>query len=273
MKRNVLKKMMCAVLTAVCVASAVAPVMADDGMVTVEAATKNVTSAYKCHLEGYDKKGYPVSFSKTSFYKDLNALPTVKTGKTTINVPAVTPSVKSVSKKKSDPTYESFVKFKAPKTGKYVVTLTNLRGTDEKSVKTMYYCGFYKFSKTSKKYNLEGIDFDTVGDCDKLFENNYLEKFRAILDNYKTEHPEYEDAIEDTYEDEVHLVNLYSANKIKFTTKLKKGQTYVFVIDNSGSVFPDTPYNDSFYDGSMSCRRNWNYMEAYSFDLDIQLKK
>ena len=46
----------------------------------------------------------------------------------------------------------------------------------------MYYCGFYKFSKTSKKYNLEGIDFDTVGDCDKLFENNYLEKFRAILD-------------------------------------------------------------------------------------------
>lgn len=49
MKRNVLKKMMCAVLTAVCVASAVAPVMADDGMVTVEAATKNVTSAYKYH--------------------------------------------------------------------------------------------------------------------------------------------------------------------------------------------------------------------------------
>ena len=45
--------------------------------------------------------------------------------------------------------------------------------------------------------------------------------------------------------------SLYSANKIKFTTKLKKGQTYVFVIDNSGSVFPDTPYNDSFYDGSM----------------------
>lgn len=80
----------------------------------------------------------------------MNALPTVKTGKTTINVPAVTPSVKSVSKKKSDPTYESFVKFKAPKTGKYVVTLTNLRGTDEKSVKQCIIVVFTSSLKLAK---------------------------------------------------------------------------------------------------------------------------
>ena len=123
MKKNVLKKRMCAVLAAACVATAVVPAMADD-VITAEAATKKVTSAYRYHIDGYDKKGYPVSgFSKTSFYKDLNSLPSIKTGKTTINVPAVTSSVKSVSKEKGEPCYESYVKFKAPKTGKYVVTL------------------------------------------------------------------------------------------------------------------------------------------------------
>ena len=109
MKKTMLKKLMCAVLTAVCVATAVVPAMADD-VITAEAATKKVTSAYKYHLEGYDKNGYPVSgFSKTSFYKDLNSLPAVKTGKTTINVPAVTSSVKSVSKEKGNPEYESYL--------------------------------------------------------------------------------------------------------------------------------------------------------------------
>lgn len=273
MKKNYLKKLMCAVLTAVCVTSTVAPVMADDGMVVAEAATKSVTSAYKYHLYGDNKKGYADSYSKASFYKDLNSLPSVKTGKTTINVPAVTSSVKSVSKKKSDPRYKSFVKFKAPKTGKYVVTLTNLQGTDDKSVRTMYYFGFYQAAKVGKKYSLEIHDYDIVGDYDRLYENNFLEKFRTILDNYKVEHPEYEDAIEDTYEDEASFVNRFPTSKIKFTTKLKKEQTYVYVINNEGSVFPGTPYNDSFYDGSMSCRRNDNYMEAYSFDLDIQFKK
>ena len=135
MKKNVLKKLMCAVLAAACVATAVVPAMADD-VVTAEAATKKVTSAYRYHLIGYDKKGYVMDgFSKASFYKDLNSLPTVKTGKTTINVPAVTSSVKSVSKEKGEPRYESFVKFKAPKTGKYVVTINNLQGTDDKSLK------------------------------------------------------------------------------------------------------------------------------------------
>ena len=122
MKKNVLKKLMCAVLAAACVATAVVPAMADD-VVTAEAATKKVTSAYRYHLEGSDKNGYPVNgFSKAAFYKDLNSLPSVKTGKTTVNVPAVTSSIKSVSKEKDNPCYESFVKFKAPKTGKYVVT-------------------------------------------------------------------------------------------------------------------------------------------------------
>lgn len=149
MKKTMLKKLMCAVLTAVCVATAVVPAMADD-VITAEAATKKVTSAYKYHLEGYDKNGYPVSgFSKTSFYKDLNSLPAVKTGKTTINVPAVTSSVKSVSKEKGNPEYESYVKFKAQKTGKYVFTIDNLQGTDDKSLKCLniYIC---RIAKTGK---------------------------------------------------------------------------------------------------------------------------
>ena len=274
MKRNVLKKMMCAVLTAVCVASAVAPVMADDdGMVTVEAATKSVTSSYKYHLDGYDKKGYTVSFSKTSFYKDLNSLPSIKTGKTTVNVPAVTSSVKSVSKKKSDPRYESFVKFKAPKTGKYVFTCTNLQGTDDKSVKELY-CDIYKPAKDGKKYVLEYLYPDTVGDYGILYENNFLVKLRSILDNYATEHPDYTNILDNDYYDYESYVNKHSVTKMKFTTKLKKGQTYVFVIDNSGKKTTCAPYNTSFYDGSMSCLYNsTDYKAAYSFDLDIQLKK
>ena len=97
MKKNVFKKLMCAVLAAACVATAVVPAMADD-VITAEAATKKVTSVYKYHLEGYDKKGNDLFYSKTSFYNDLNSLPAIKTGKTTINVPAVTASVKSLSK-------------------------------------------------------------------------------------------------------------------------------------------------------------------------------
>ena len=98
MKKNILKKLMCAVLAAACVATAVVPAMADD-VVTAEAATKSVTSVYKHHLEGYDKKYQSVSFSKNSFYKDLNSLPTIKTGETTIHVPASS-NEKSVSAKK-----------------------------------------------------------------------------------------------------------------------------------------------------------------------------
>lgn len=183
MKRNVVKKMMCAVLTAVCVITTIAPVMADEGTVTAEAATKSVTSAYKYHLQGYNKKGYAISFSKTSFYKDLNSLSSVKTGKTTINVPAVTSSVKSLSAKKGVPCYKTYLKFKAPKTGKYVITVNNLQGSDNSSVRTFwkFYCE--KPVKTGKKYNLEVVDYDTVGDYDRLYENNYLDKLRVILDN------------------------------------------------------------------------------------------
>ena len=57
MKKNYLKKLMCAVLTAVCIVTTVVPNIADDSVVTAEAATKSVTSAYKYHLRGFDKKG------------------------------------------------------------------------------------------------------------------------------------------------------------------------------------------------------------------------
>ena len=274
MKKNVLKKLMCAVLAAACVATAVVPAMADD-VVTAEAATKKVTSAYRYHLEGYDKKGYPIDgFSKTSFYKDLNSLPAVKMGKTTINVPAVTSSVKSVSKEKGAPEYVTYVKFKAPKMGKYVVTLDNLQGTDDKTLRCMMYCDFYQVSKTGKKYCLNSIeDSDTVGEYDTLYENNYLARLRTILDNYKAEHPEYADVIEETYNDESEYVSKHPVNKIKFTTRLKKGQTYVFSVDNRGMDKAVPPYFTTHGSDEQSCLWGGNYLKAYSFDMNIEYRK
>ena len=273
MKKNVLKKLMCAVLAAACVATAVVPAMADD-VITVEAATKKVTSAYRYHIDGYDKKGYPASYSKASFYKDLNSLPAVKMGKTTINVPAVTSSVKSVSKEKGAPEYVTYVKFKAPKTGKYVVTLDNLQGTDDKTLRCMMYCDFYQVSKTGKKYCLNSIeDSDTVGEYDTLYENNYLARLRTILDNYKAEHPEYADVIEETYNDESEYVSKHPVNKIKFTTRLKKGQTYVFSVDNRGMDKAVPPYFTTHGSDEQSCLWGGNYLKAYSFDMNIECRK
>ena len=273
MKKNVLKKLMCAVLAAACVATAVVPAMADD-VVTAEAATRKVTSAYKYHIDGYDKKGYPIDgFSKTSFYKDLNSLPSVKMGKTTINVPAVTSSVKSVSKEKGEPRYESFVKFKAPKTGKYVFTLDNLQGTDDKSLKCLniYIC---RIAKNGKKYFLEDDLYpDTVGNYGDLYENNYLARLRAILDNYKAEHPEYADVIEYDYNDYTDFVNKRPVDKDKFTTRLKKGHTYVFIIDNSLGKTTCKPYFTTHGSDEQSCLYNTNYLAAYSFDMNIEFRK
>ncbi len=274
MKKNVFKKLMCAVLATACVATAVVPAMADD-VITAEAATKKVTSAYKYHLEGYDKNGYPVSgFSKTSFYKDLNSLPAVKTGKTTINVPAITSSVKSISKEKGNPRYKSFVKFTAPKTGKYVFTIDNLQGTDDKSLKCMADGDLCQISKTCKKYCLTSIeDSDTVGKYDTLYENNYLARLRTILDNYKAEHPEYADVIEETYEYKTDFVNTIPTTKIKFTTKLKKGRTYVFSVDNIGMQKAVPPYFTTHGSDEQSCLWGGNYLKAYSFDMNIEYRK
>lgn len=272
MKKNVLKKLMCAVLAAACVATAVVPAMADD-VVTAEAATKKVTSAYRYHIDGYDKKGYPASYSKASFYKDLNSLPAVKMGKTTINVPAVTSSVKSVSKEKDNPEYESFVKFKAQKTGKYVFTFDNLQGTDDKSLKCLniYIC---RIAKNGKKYFLEDDLYpDTVGNYGDLYENNYLARLRTILDNYKAEHPEYADVIEYDYNDYTDFVNKYPVDKIKFTTKLKKGHTYVYVIDNALGRTTCKPYFTTYGSDEQSCLYNTNYLKAYSFDMNIEYRK
>ena len=70
MKKNMFKKLICTALTAVCVITSVVPTFAEDTVTTTEAATtKSVTSAYKYHLEGFDKKGNQVNYSKTSFYK------------------------------------------------------------------------------------------------------------------------------------------------------------------------------------------------------------
>ena len=62
-----------------------------------------------------------------------------------------------------------------------------------------------------------------IGGYDTLYENNYLEKLRIILDNYKIEHQDQAGVIEESYESEVYYVNKYPTSKIKFSSKLKKG--------------------------------------------------
>ena len=106
-----------------------------------------------------------------------------------------------------------------------------------------------------------------------LYENNYLARLRTILDNYKAEHPEYTDVIEETYEYQRDFVNTIPTTKIKFTTKLKKGQTYVFVIDNRGMQKAVPPYFTTHGSDEQSCLWGGNYLKAYSFDMNIEYKK
>ena len=275
MKKNVFKKVLCAAMAAMCIVTAAAPVSAE----TTEAAAKSVTSVYKYHLAGNDKKRNELLFSKTAYYKDFNSLPAITTGKTTVHVPEVTSDVKSTSAVKNDPYYESFIRFKAPKTGTYVCTLTNLEGTDENSLRVFDEFGFCQTKKAGKKYTLDyDIDYDTVGKCDKLFENNYLEKLRTMLDNYKQnwtdESVDIASILNKDYDSEERYINRHSSNKIQFKIKLKKGKTYVISIGSPGKTRLVAPYHDSTYDlDSMSCLGGGNYKAAYSFDVDIQFKK
>ena len=192
MKKNMFKKLICTALTAVCVITSVVPTFAEDVITTTEAATtKSVTSAYKYHLEGFDKKGNDLLYSKKSFYKDLNSLPTIGMGKTTVSVPAVTSKVKSVSAEKNKPVYESYLKFKAPKTGTYVFTFTNLNGTNDNVLRAMLYFDIFTPLKDGKKYRLNHVDCYEVGKYYRLWENDYMEKLRAMREAYETEHPDY----------------------------------------------------------------------------------
>lgn len=274
MKKNMFKKLICTALTAVCVITSVVPTFAEDVITTTEVATtKSVTSVYKYHLESYDKKGYMARFSKKTVFKDLNSLPSIGMGKTTVNVPAVTSNVKSVTKEKGKKLYLSFLKFKAPKTGTYVCTLTNLQGTDDNAVRAMTIFGFDKATKDGNKYYMEDLERYPVGKYDWLWENNYLEKLRTMVDAYEEEHPDYVRYLEKDYSDEEHLIKTYPTNKIMFTVKLKKGQTYVYVIDNSGMTTLGKPYKNDFYNiDQKSCLYGGQYTAAYSFDMEIKLK-
>lgn len=274
MKKKVFKKLICTVLTAVCIVTSVVPTFAEDTVTTTEAAaTKSVTSAYKYHLEGFDKKGNQVNYSKTSFYKDLNSLPTIGMGKTTINVPAVTSKVKSLTKEKDNEIYRSFLKFKAPKTGTYVYTCTNLQGTDDKAVRAMMNVYFDAVIKDGKKYRAESPDCYAVGKYDRLNENGYMEKLRAMIDTYEEEYPDYVRYLEKDYWDREQNFSQRPTDMIKYTVKLKKGQTYIFAIDNSGMTTLGKPYKNDFYHLDWrSCLYGGNYTAAYSFDMEIKLK-
>ena len=274
MKKNMFKKLICTALTAVCVITSVVPTFAEDVITATEVATtKSVTSVYKYHLEGYDKKGNDLFYSKKSFYKDLNSLPSISMGKTTVSVPAVTSKVKSLTQEKNNEIYCSYLKFKAPKTGTYVCTCTNLQGTDDNTVRAMMNIYFDKIVKNGKKYGTESLDSYTVGKYDWLWENNYLEKLRTMVDAYEGEHPDYVQYLEKDYSDEEHLIKTYPTDKIKYTVKLKKGQTYIFAIDNSGMTTLGKPYYNDFYNiDQKSCLYGGNYTAAYSFDMEISLK-
>ena len=274
MKKNVLKKLICTALTAVCVITSVVPTFADDTVTTTEAATtKSVTSAYKYHLEGYDKKGNLSGFSKKAMYKDLNSLPSIGMGKTMVNVPAVTSDVKSLTKEKDKEVYCSYLKFKAPKTGTYVCTLTNLQGTDDNAVRAMLSFYFAQAVKEGKKYYMEDLDRYPIGKYYCLNENGYMDKLRTMIDTYEVEHPDYTTYLEKDYWDREQNFSQRPTDKIKFTVKLKKGQTYVYVIDNSGMTTLGKPYKNDFYHLDWrSCLYGGNYTAAYSFDMEIKLK-
>lgn len=274
MKKNMFKKLICTALTAVCVITSVVPTFAEDVITTTEAATtKSVTSVYKYHLESYDKKGYMARFSKKAVFKDLNSLPSIGMGKTTVNVPAVTSNVKSVTKEKGKKLYLSFLKFKAPKTGTYVCTLTNLQGTDDNAVRAMTIFGFDKATKDGNKYYMEDLNRYPIGKYDFLWENNYLEKLRTMVDAYEEEYPDYVRYLEKDIWDEKTFMDSRPTDKIKFTVKLKKGQTYVYVIDNSGMTTLGEPRRNDYYNlNSYSCLYGGQYTAAYSFDMEIKLK-
>lgn len=274
MKKNMFKKLICTALTAVCVITSVVPTFADDVITTTEAATtKSVTSVYKYHLEGYDKKGNDLLYSKKSFYKDLNSLPTIGMGKTTVSVPAATSKVKSVSAEKNKPVYESYLKFKAPKTGTYVFTLTNLQGSDDNVVRAMSYFDIFTPLKDGKKYRLNHVDCYEVGKYYRLWENNYMEKLRTMRESYEAEHPDYAHYLEKDVWDEQYIDENFPTNMIKYTVKLKKGQTYVYVVDNAGmTTFGEPRRNDYYNLNSYSCRYGGNYTATYSFDMEIKLK-
>ena len=268
------KKLICTALTAVCVITSVVPTFAEDVITTTEAATtKSVTSVYKYHLESYDKKGYMARFSKKAVFKDLNSLPSIGMGKTTVNVPAVTSNVKSVTKEKGKKLYLSFLKFKAPKTGTYVCTLTNLQGTDDNAVRAMTIFGFDKATKDGNKYYMEDLERYPIGKYNRLNENGYMEKLRTMIDTYEVEHPDYTTYLEKDYWDREQNFSQRPTDKIKFTVKLKKGQTYVYVIDNSGMTTLGKPYKNDFYlIDQKSCLYGGQYTAAYSFDMEISLK-
>lgn len=274
MKKNMFKKLICTALTAVCVITSVVPTFAEDVITTTEAATtKSVTSAYKYHLESYDKKGYLSGFSKKAMYKDMNSLPSIGMGKTTINVPAVTSSVKSLTKEKNNEVYCSYLKFKAPKTGTYVCTLTNLQGTDDNAVRAMLSFYFAQAVKEGKKYYMEDLERYPVGEYNRLNENGYMEKLRSLMDAYLEEHPDYVSYVEKDYWDREQNFSQRPTNMIKFTVKLKKGQTYVYVIDNAGMDTLGEPRRNDYYNlNSYSCLYGGNYTAAYSFDMEIKLK-
>ena len=132
---------------------------------------------------------------------------------------------------------------------------------------------FSKAIKEGKKYYMEDLERYPVGKYDLLRENDYMEKLRTMIDAYEEEYPDYVRYLEKDYSDKEYIDTHFPTNKIMFTMKMKKGQTYVYVIDNSGMTTLGKPYKNDFYHLDWrSCLYGGNYTAAYSFDMEIKLK-
>ena len=132
---------------------------------------------------------------------------------------------------------------------------------------------FAQAVKEGKKYYMEDLDRYPIGKYNRLNENGYMEKLRTMIDTYEVEHPDYTTYLEKDYWDREQNFSQRPTDKIKFTVKLKKGQTYIFAIDNSGMTTLGKPYYNDFYlIDQKSCLYGGNYTAAYSFDMEIKLK-
>lgn len=140
---------MAAVLCAYC---------SESGVLTASAASRGVTAVRK----------YNVLDENSKSIKEFKAVPTLKTGKTTVKVKAIGKTTKKYKGFEStcwngivgDAQYKylSFVKFTAPKTGYYYFIFTNLKMSD----KTKMYSiqpQIWKTEKESDRINIDGMRF------------------------------------------------------------------------------------------------------------------
>ncbi|MCI7105595.1 MAG: hypothetical protein MR943_06835 [Lachnobacterium sp.] len=283
MKNTALKGLFFAILSVVCITATSIPVNATTTTPTEasssETTTRSITTARKTHLNGYTKKMDEKYFSKSAFFKDLNSLPSVSLGETTIHVDSITSNTKYAyyDYYEEVPIYESYFKFKAPKTGKYIFTANNLIGTSTDSVCTLGNLCITTPESRKKKYALSSdkiSNYETIYNFDSLYENNYLLNLKNLADQFIEQHPDYKSFVEKDYDNRTYFAYARPTDRIQFKATLKKGKTYVFIVSSSSLTSFGEPYPDDIVRlNSRSCLYRGVYKEAHTFDFNIQYKK